>query len=100
MIVYNVTSAVDAAVEIEWVEWMKTHHMLDVLNTKLFVDCRLYKIHASQEPGTVSYSAQYFALTMEDVNTYLEKFSPALRVQVSGRFGDKVVSFRTILEEA
>ena len=99
MIVYNVTSAIDESIEKEWVAWMKDHHMPDVIGTKMFTQFRLYKILATQEPRTVSYSAQYMARSMEDVNTYLEKFAPALRAEVSTKYGEKAVSFRTLLEE-
>lgn len=99
MIVYNVTSAIDEDIEQDWLKWMREHHMPEVMATRQFVDCRLYKVLARQEPGTVTYSAQYLALNMEDVDSYVEKFAPGLRSHVSDRYGDKVVSFRTLLEE-
>ncbi len=99
MILYNVTSALDETIEQDWIAWMKAEHMPALLETKLFVSCRLFKIHAQQEKGTVSYSAQYMAHSMDDVNTYFERFAPELRAAVSKRYGEKAVSFRTLLEE-
>lgn len=99
MLLYNVTVGVDRSSEQEWLHWMKTEHILDVLNTGMFVQAKIYKILHQGEEDTVSYSIQYFAETISHVEQYLEKFAPALREEVSKRFEGKQVAFRTLLEE-
>ena len=100
MLLYNVTVGVDPSIEKEWLHWMKTEHILDVLNTKMFVSARIYKVLHEVEDGTVSYSTQYFAESLDHVEKYLEHFAPALRQEVDKRFAGKYVAFRTLLEEA
>jgi Domain of unknown function (DUF4286) len=99
MYLYNVTVGVDKNAEKEWVQWMKTEHMLDVLNTGMFVQAKIYKVLHQGEEDTVSYSVQYFAETIGHVEQYLEKFAPALREEVNKRFEGRQVAFRTLLEE-
>lgn len=99
MFLYNVTVGVDKSAEQEWLHWMKTEHMLDVLNTGMFAQAKIYKILHQSEDDTVSYSIQYFAQTLDQVEQYLEKFAPALREEVSKRFEGRQVAFRTLLEE-
>ena len=100
MLLYNVTVGVDPSIEQEWLHWMKTEHILDVLNTKMFISARIYKVLHEVEDGTVSYSTQYFAESLDHIEKYLEHFEPALRQEVDKRFAGKYVAFRTLLEEA
>ncbi len=99
MLIYNVTSGVDKAIELEWLLWMKETHIPEVLRTEMFVGHRLYKVLASEDEGTVSYAVQYSAVSLDQIEKYLENFAPALREDVQKRFGERVVSFRTLLEE-
>jgi len=99
MFLYNVTVGIDADMEQEWVLWMKTTHIPDVLRTGLFVDYKFYKVLHDNSDGSISYSVQYFATSLENVVLYLEKFAPALVEEHRQKFRDKHVAFQTLLEE-
>lgn len=98
MLLYNVTIGLDKSVEQEWVSWMKSTHIPDVLATKLFVSAKIYKVLHDQEDGSVSYSVQYFADTISHVEQYLDVFANKLREEQKQRFPGNV-AFRTLLEE-
>lgn len=97
MILYNVTINIDTQVEAEWLQWMKETHIPNVLDTGLFTGHKIYRILA-EEPQGRSYSIQYFAKTMEDLNQYQEKYAPELRAEVMEKYGKHLVAFRTMLE--
>ena len=99
MFLYNVTVGIDKDVEQEWLQWMKDQHIPNVMDTGMFVEYRIYKVLHDQEEGSVSYSVQYFAKTINHVTLYFEKFAPALLEQHRTRFRDKHVAFMTLLEE-
>jgi hypothetical protein len=99
MFLYNVTVGIDADIEQEWVLWMKTTHIPDVLKTGLFVDYKFYKVLHDNGDGSISYSVQYFATSLDNVVLYLEKFAPALVEEHRQKFRDKHVAFQTLLEE-
>lgn len=99
MLLYNVTVGVDKEIEEEWLRYMKEKHIHDVLATGLFVDYKMYKVLHDQEEGTISYSVQYFARTIEDIKKYLEVFAPALVEQHRRRFQNRHVAFMTLLDE-
>jgi hypothetical protein len=99
MFLYNVTVGIDADIEQEWVLWMKTTHIPDVLRTGLFVDYKFYKVLHDNSDGSISYSVQYFATSLDNVVLYLEKFAPALVEVHRQKFRDKHVAFQTLLEE-
>lgn len=99
MMLYNVTVGIDKDIEAQWLQWMREKHIPDVMNTGMFLEYKIYKILHESEDGTISYSIQYFAQTIEHVVQYLEVFAPALIQEHQIKFKDKHVAFRTLLEE-
>ena len=99
MIVYNVTTGVDKEVETEWLQWMLKEHIPHVMETNLFVSYKIFRVLSQQDDGGVSYSVQYSAKSMDDVHRYIHQHAPALREEHQQKFGERQVSFRTILEE-
>jgi hypothetical protein len=99
MLLYNVTVGVDKDIEQEWLLWMKESHMPDVLKTGMFVSSKIYKVLHDQDDGTVSYSVQYFAKSIDHIQQYLEVYAPALIEAHRQKFINKHVAFRTLLEE-
>jgi hypothetical protein len=99
MLLYNVTVGVDKDIETEWLQWMKTKHIPNVLKTGMFVNHKIYKVLHDQDDGTISFSVQYFANSIENVQQYLEVFAPMLIEEHKRRFANKHVAFRTLLEE-
>ncbi len=99
MLLYNVTVGIDKDAEEEWLTWMKTVHIPNVMNTGMFINSRMYKVLHDQEDGTISYSIQYFAKSIDEIQQYLEVFAPALVEQHRQQFHNRHVAFRTLLEE-
>jgi hypothetical protein len=99
MLLYNVTVGIDKGAEQEWIQWMKEIHIPAVMNTGMFVSSKIYKVLHEQEDGTISYSVQYFAATIDHIQQYLEKHAPALIEEHRLKFMNKHVAFRTLLEE-
>ncbi|MBM77525.1 MAG: hypothetical protein CL846_03510 [Crocinitomicaceae bacterium] len=97
MVLYNVTINIDYAVHDEWLDWMKNVHIPDVMNTGLFIDSKLCKIHA-EEDGGKSYSVQYLLNNWEDYNLYVKEYADELQKEHAEKYANKFVAFRTILE--
>lgn len=99
MLLYNITVGIDKDVELEWLEWMKSRHIPEVLRTGMFVGSKIYKVLHDQDEGTISYSIQYFAESIDQVQEYLEVFAPKLVEEHRVRFLNRHVAFQTLLEE-
>jgi len=99
MIVYNVTSGVDKAVEVEWLQWMKEVHLPQIMKTGMFVSYKFYKVLSGDDQTSVSYAVQFMAPSMNNIEKYLDKFAPQLRNETKKRFNLSVTSFRTLLQE-
>jgi|SRR4051812_31653009 hypothetical protein len=99
MLLYNVTVGIDRDSETEWLQYIREKHIPAVLNTGMFVNARMYKVLHDQDDGTISYSIQYFAETIDQFQQYLEVFAPVLIEEHRKKFNNKHVAFMTLLEE-
>ncbi|RIV25395.1 DUF4286 family protein [Fibrisoma montanum] len=100
MILYNVTVNIDAALEQDWLRWMKAEHIPAVMATGLPVSSKVLRLLTELDNGGVTYTVQYFFNTLEDYEIYQNEFSPALQKEHHDRYRDRYVSFRTLLEDA
>ncbi len=97
MIIYNVTTNIDNDVHDEWLYWMKTIHIPNVMSTGHFLEYKMCKVLVEEEQGT-TYSVQYTCANTTDLEKYRTQHGPRLQKDVANKYGDKAVSFRTILE--
>jgi hypothetical protein len=98
MILYNVTVSVDKPYEMEWLTYIKEEYIPKVMATGRFVDSKVYKLVNAEDEGA-TYSLQYFAQNIMDLETYLAVEGPAIIQEHYDRYKDKHVAFRTVLEE-
>lgn len=98
MIIYNVTINIDESILNQWLNWMQTKHIQDVLNTGCFTKAQLVKVLVDEEMGGATYCAQYFAPNKEALEDYKENHAPKLRNEGLQLFADKMLTFRTELE--
>ncbi|MBI3238624.1 MAG: DUF4286 family protein [Flavobacteriia bacterium] len=95
-VLYNVTVSIDPTCETEWLEWMRSAHIPEVMNTGCFLESRLSKVHGEEEGG-VTYAVTYVAYSQEHLDRYGREFAPALQADHSGRFNGRFAAFRTTL---
>jgi hypothetical protein len=98
MILYNITTNVTADIEEDFISWMKSIHIPEVMETGIFLDHKFYKLLHDSEDGSVNYSIQFFTESMERMMEYEKKHATALRIKTKERYQDKAVSFRSLLE--
>jgi len=96
-IIYNVTVNIDDSVHDEWLEWMKTKHIPEVMSTGFFLENKICKILVDEESGT-SYSIQYICPTLNDLQQYQKLHAPRLQKEHFEKYKDKFTAFRTLLE--
>ena len=98
MMIYSVTVHIDPQIESQWVEWMKSIHIPDVLRTGCFVACRMHKLLdvAPEEPA---YVMQYDCRSLAEYHRYRDQSAPALQKDHADRFAGKFRGARQLLEE-
>lgn len=98
MILFSETVNIENDVHDEWLHWMKTEHVPDVLSTGLFVDNKILRLLNEYDNGGTTYSFQYYLKNMEDYIIYENDHAPGLQNKHTEKYRDKFVAFRTILE--
>lgn len=96
MFLYNVTVSLDPQAEQEWIKWMREIHILDVLATNCFIECKLSRVHGEEEQG-VTYSIMYLLPSEEKYKEYQANFAPALQREHAEKFNGRFAAFRTTL---
>lgn len=97
MIIYNVTTNIDASIGEQWLAWIK-EHIPQVLATGHFIEAKLTKVLVEDQEGSLTYSVQYRAKSREALANYYKNDAAKLRQEALQTFGDKALAFRTELE--
>ena len=99
MIIYNVTCNVEKAMAQEWLEWMKTEHIPEVMETGCFLEYKILKLHnPEQDDEGINYAIQYTSESIEKLEFYRSEFGPTLQSKTLAKYGDKVFAYRSVLE--
>jgi hypothetical protein len=98
MIIYNVTVNIDKSVHEEWLSWMKSSHIPDLMRTGLFLENRILRILGDEDSGGFTYSFQYTLESLDKYKQYEDIYAPTFRGEFNNKYKDKFVAFRTLLE--
>ncbi len=100
MIIYNVTCSMDTSIADEWLQWMIEVHIPEVMKTGCFQNFKILKILTNVEDDHgINYSIQYHSDTLEMYQMYMSKYSKLLQQKTRDKYGDRIMAFRTLLEE-
>lgn len=97
MMLYNVTVNVDSEIHEDWLAWMQSSHIPEVMATGCFLKYKICRLIRSAEEGT-TYSIQYFCESSKELHQYQIKHAPRLQKDYLERYGEKVLAFRSLLE--
>lgn len=96
MILYNVTVSVDASIEADWLNWMRTVHIPEVMATACFSEARIMRVHG-EESGGITYAVSYLCPSQEKYETYQQEHAQELQRLHSERYSGRFAAFRTQL---
>ena len=98
MIIYSVTVTMDHGIEEDWLAWMRTKHIPDVMETGCFMAAHLHRLlDPMPEMGVSTFNVQYECVSMDAYEAYVELHAPRLQTEHTLRYKDRFVAFRTIL---
>ena len=99
MIIYNVTVKIENNIQVEWLRWMKTVHIPDVMATNCFLENKIMRlIDPPADVQGTTFAIQYFCKNMETLRHYWKVLAPALQADHTQRYEGKFVAFRTVME--
>ena len=97
MIVYNVTVSVEESIKTDWLNWMKTEHIPEVMAAAAFTKAQISRVIVQGDSNN-TFAIAYTCPSMKDLHQYQIKSAAELQQKHLARYGDKAVAFRTIME--
>ena len=98
MLIYNITIKVQWSIAADWMTWMKTIHIPEVLNTGCFINHQLLRLLQIDETEGPTYALQYFASTLTEYDYYHQHYAFQFSKKITEKWGDRYIDFRTLME--
>jgi len=99
MLIFNTTYHVEDSIDNAYLDFMKTIYIPQVSEGGFLFEARLAKIHPQHEETGKSYSLQFKVKNIDTLNYWLSGDGSKLNKVLVDKFGSKVASFITILQE-
>ena len=98
MIVYNITTKVHASVDAAWLQWQQQEHIPAIMATGFFTAYKIFRLLEQDDSDGNTYAVQYSAISKEQYNFYMIEHDKLLLQKALEKWGDKTISFRSVLE--
>lgn len=98
MIIYNVTIKTTPEIANEYLDWLQTTHLIEMMQTGLFSDYRLCRLIDPVDDDGVTFTIQYHCDSMENYQSYIDEHSQKMRERGLNKFGNRFIAFRTVME--
>jgi hypothetical protein len=98
MFIYNVTTKVSNSIKTDWLAWVHQEHIPEIINTGCFSSATILRLLETDDSEGPTYAIQYKAESKAMYNRYIEKFSGTMRQKAFGKWGDKIISFNSLLQ--
>ena len=97
-IIYNTTYLVDNSIDVEWKGFITNVYIPKLMTTNCFDEWKLSKIFGEPSEGAISYALQFVAKDFNSFLFYRDNFSKSYQKEVSSRFNEKCIHFKTLME--
>jgi hypothetical protein len=98
MIVYNTTFKLEKSAHAEWLHWMKTVHIPDILECQQVLDYRIFRLLLTDDEGD-TYAVQLYFPDMAAFEDYYRSDGILHQRILVDRYKDRYVSFSTLMLE-
>ena len=95
MITYQVKISVDARIEEDFIQWMKTQHVPDVIATGLIKSFQILQPQIGEEH---CYYFHYHFTNQQDFDQYTKVFGPKLKADVLERYPNQFEAQRQVFD--
>ena len=98
MIVYNITSQVEETNATGWLQWAREVLIPAMMQTGCFVDFKIWRLLQPGLPETATFAIQYELTEICHLEDFQTKFQGDIEQLTSLKWGDRYVSFSSVLE--
>jgi hypothetical protein len=98
MTVYNITTKLNWDILADWLEWQKLVVIPEAMASLLFDDYKIYRLLEPDDGEGPTFVIQYFSSSLENCQQYISEYAAARFQKAINKWGDRSVSFQTILQ--
>jgi hypothetical protein len=98
MLIYNITTLVEGSVRDAWLTWLTDVHIPEIMSSDCFLRYQVLRVLDADESQGYTYALQFFAEDREACERFSSQFAPGLEKANNRLWGEKCVSFRTLME--
>jgi hypothetical protein len=98
VILYNVTVKIEPAIAADWLQWIKSEHIPDIIGTGCFLEAKVLHLLETDEKDGITFAVQYYAQDMVSYQLYIDNHAVSMRNKAFEKWGDRFVAFRSVLE--
>jgi hypothetical protein len=98
MLIYNITVHVENEIAEDWLRWVLTEYGPELLSTNCFSRFSVLKLLDIEDTGGPTYAVQCYAESRAEYERYADEFSAAMERRSVEKWGQRFVSFSTIME--
>lgn len=97
MFVLNITTNISSSIKEEWLQWHQEFFINEMLDTRLISGYQFYELLEVEDQGS-TYVTQFNFNTLDEYSNYLAKHQKRLAEVTFSKWGDQIISFRTLLK--
>ena len=98
MYIYNITIKIDAGIHEDWLKWLPETHIPFIEGTGKISGHQLLRLREIDETDGPTYALQLFFESKAQYNAFISGYSRELEARKSSAWGDKMLSFATLME--
>ena len=98
MFIFNTTFMVEKTTIPEWQKWMERNYLPTMKDLVKNLRVELYEVLAVVDEGTTNFSCQLQCYTPDNLET-INKYNSILVDNLKGTFGEKCLTFSSVLKE-
>ncbi|KGN76340.1 hypothetical protein HQ47_00695 [Porphyromonas macacae] len=99
MILYNTSFFIEKSLEQEFIDFYEKHLLSLIQAESLFEKFAMFRITTQHDPEMAGYALHLYVRNREILGEYIERIQPEFAEVLSKRFGERVLSFSTEMEQ-
>ena len=97
MQVCNISFQLNPRIQPEWLHWMKTNFIIELMGTGCFIDHKLYQLEVPEDQNP-TFTLQLYAVNKALLSKYHTEFANGIILQLINKWGEQCLYFSTNMQ--
>ena len=97
MQVCNISFQLNPTIQSQWLIWMKTNFIVELMGTGCFIDHKFYQLEVPEDQNP-TFTLQLYAVNKERLSKYHTQFANSFIQQLNNKWGEQCLYFSTNMQ--